>query len=647
MTIGNDARTTVSVFVCYAHDDESRVYPLIEWLSGEGIDVWYDKGIEAGSLWRHEIAEALARSTHVLFLVSRASVSSPHCDREVQYAVDHEKRLIPVYLDAAELTPALKIALDRVQALHARRLPPEELRERVRTAILGPGGNVATRRAGRRSAGKTSRRVFVAAGVLVALLVAVGLITWSYTRELPDTLRAPDRSIAVRPFVAFGQKQIDAGTAGRLTQRIVSELTRQRRARVVSMSDVEPNPAALTADVSYLLSGDVRDDAQGIRVTANLVRAGDRVNLWTHEYEASDLDDVDEVARLVSTTAFGLLDLDSGIIARARMATDSQTAYEDFVRAVHIRIAWQQGYSASAAQGLSFTSNLDKAIAADPNFVPALVWMADGIMNGWLVTKPSREQTLAEVSSLLGRAAALDPNAPDLLFVRASQQMGELDYTAAEQSLERLRSVDPEWSWMYEGYARLAMYRGQSVDALRFWELQLERNGSLPQHHLLYGLVLVSEGEFEKADRELATAFRMQPVGPSRSIPLAWRVQVALLSGDIAKANSLYERLIAEFGKVGQRQAARSLVLLGREQELREMVNQWRPDDPSISPTDWFNAHYALHDYEAALRSLRDGLERRDFVLLSFVRLNMSPEVKALPAFDDILRYVASIEKSP
>ena len=88
-------------------------------------------------------------------------------------------------------------------------------------------------------------------------------------------------------------------------------------------------------------------------------------------------------------------------------------------------------------------------------------------------------------------------------------------------------------------------------------------------------------------------------------------------------------------------------MLLGREQELREMVNQWRPDDPSISPTDWFNAHYALHDYEAALRSLRDGLERRDFVLLSFVRLNMSPEVKALPAFDDILRYVASIEKSP
>ena len=34
------------------------------------------------------------------------------------------------------------------------------------------------------------------------------------------------------------------------------------------MSDVEPNPAALTADVSYLLSGDVRDDAQGIRVVA-------------------------------------------------------------------------------------------------------------------------------------------------------------------------------------------------------------------------------------------------------------------------------------------------------------------------------------------------------------------------------------------
>jgi TolB-like protein/tetratricopeptide (TPR) repeat protein len=646
LTIGNDARATVSVFVCYAHDDESRVYPLIEWLSGEGIGVWYDKGIEAGSLWRHEIAEALARSTHVLFFVSRASLSSPHCDREVQYAVDHEKRLIPVYLDAAELTPALKIALDRVQALHARRLPPEELRERVRTAILGPGGNVATQRAGRRSAGKTSRRVFVAAGVLVALLVAVGLVAWNVSRESAGALQLPERSVAVLPFVAFGQKQIDAGTAGRLTQRIVSELTRQQRAKVVSMSDVEPNPSAPAAGASYLLSGDVRDDAQGIRVTANLVRAGDRVNLWTEEYQASDLDDVDEVARLVAMTAFGLLDVDAGYVARARMATDSQPAYENFVRAVNIRVAWDRGYVA-ASQGLSVTANLDKAIAIDPDFVPALALKANGLQNGWLVTKQSREQALAEASALLERAAVLDPDSPDLLTMRAIQQVIELDLTAAEQTLDRLRNVDPEWPWLYENYARLAMRRGRAADALQFWELQLDRNASEPQSHLLYALVLVSEGELQKADRELATAFRMQPVGPLRSIPMAWRVEVALRSGDIAKANSLYERLISEFGKVGQRQAARSLVRLGHERELREMVEQWRPDDRSISWVDWFNAHYALHDYEAALRSLRDGLERRDAVLLMFVRLNLTPELRALPAFDEILRYVASIEKSP
>jgi TolB-like protein/tetratricopeptide (TPR) repeat protein len=478
-------------------------------------------------------------------------------------------------------------------------------------------------------------------------LVAGGLIGWNVARESPDALQLPERSIAVRPFVPFGQRLIDAGTAGRVTQRIVSELTIQRRAMVVAMSDVEPNASAPTAGTSYLLSGDVRDDAQGIRVTASLVRTADRVNLWTQEYEASDLDDVDEVARLVAMTAFGLLDIDAWYIARARMATDSQTASEHFVRAVNIRVAWDRGYSVAASQGLSVAANLDKAIAIDPDFVPALALKANGLQNGWLATKLSREQALAEANSLLERAAVLDPDSPDLLTMRAIQQLIELDLTAAEQTLDRLRNVDPEWPWLYQNYARLAMRRGRAADALQFWELQLERNASEPQSHLMYGLVLASEGELEKADRAFATAFRMQPVGPFRSVPLAWRVEVALRSGDIAKANSLYERLIAEFGKVGQRQAARSLVRLGREQELREMVEQWRPDDPSISAVDWFNAHYALHDYDAALRSLRDGLERRDQVLLLFVRLKHSPELQALPAYNDILRYVASIEKSP
>jgi hypothetical protein len=53
-----------------------------------------------------------------VYFVSAASLESTHCNREVDYALDKELEILPVYLDKTELTPELKLALNRVQALH-------------------------------------------------------------------------------------------------------------------------------------------------------------------------------------------------------------------------------------------------------------------------------------------------------------------------------------------------------------------------------------------------------------------------------------------------------------------------------------------------------------------------------------------------
>ena len=47
------------VFVCYAHDDEATVFPDMQWLREQGINLWYDEGISGGKVWRAEILKAL------------------------------------------------------------------------------------------------------------------------------------------------------------------------------------------------------------------------------------------------------------------------------------------------------------------------------------------------------------------------------------------------------------------------------------------------------------------------------------------------------------------------------------------------------------------------------------------------------------
>jgi len=105
------------VFVCYAHKDSDRVYIDLTQLNDDGINLWYDEGIPAGSSWRAEIAGAIQGASKLLFFISDASLVSSHCLREVDFAVNHDIEIVPVYLDDSVLPAELELVLNRVHAL--------------------------------------------------------------------------------------------------------------------------------------------------------------------------------------------------------------------------------------------------------------------------------------------------------------------------------------------------------------------------------------------------------------------------------------------------------------------------------------------------------------------------------------------------
>lgn len=111
------------MFVCYAHKDSSVVFSDIEELNRNGVNIWYDEGIEAGSSWRGGIATAITGANKFLFFVSKSSLASTHCLREVDYALNHNIDIIPIYLDNTPLPAELDLSLSRVQALFRDRDP--------------------------------------------------------------------------------------------------------------------------------------------------------------------------------------------------------------------------------------------------------------------------------------------------------------------------------------------------------------------------------------------------------------------------------------------------------------------------------------------------------------------------------------------
>ena len=105
------------VFISYAHADSSQVMPIIADMNKCGFRVWYDEGIEAGSMWTECIADHLTRASLVLGFISNSYMASENCKREMNFAVQKRKKLINIFLSPTELTPGMDLQIGGIWAL--------------------------------------------------------------------------------------------------------------------------------------------------------------------------------------------------------------------------------------------------------------------------------------------------------------------------------------------------------------------------------------------------------------------------------------------------------------------------------------------------------------------------------------------------
>lgn len=94
----------LKIFITYAHKNKKAKDNLIECLAvikNEGlISIWHDNEILPGDKWRDEIFSThLPDSDILLYLVSRASLASENCNKELAGALNFKIRVIPIILE--------------------------------------------------------------------------------------------------------------------------------------------------------------------------------------------------------------------------------------------------------------------------------------------------------------------------------------------------------------------------------------------------------------------------------------------------------------------------------------------------------------------------------------------------------------------
>jgi hypothetical protein len=85
------------VFISYSRKDQSFVEQLHAALTYREKDTWVDwKDIPPTAKWIREIYDGIEAADNFLFVISPDSINSPICKKEIEHAIHHNKRFIPL-----------------------------------------------------------------------------------------------------------------------------------------------------------------------------------------------------------------------------------------------------------------------------------------------------------------------------------------------------------------------------------------------------------------------------------------------------------------------------------------------------------------------------------------------------------------------
>jgi len=155
-----------------------------------------------------------------------------------------------------------------------------------------------------------ARRRSAAAWVAIAACAA-GTLFWGWTAYRGNPRRPESASVAVLPFVSFTLATADEAFADSLTQAITASLASAPGLRVTPPGAIlrfKGRPEAASAigrqvGARTVLAGSVRNTADRIRITAQLVSSADSTPLWSETFERRLLDSPEirtEVSHLIA-----------------------------------------------------------------------------------------------------------------------------------------------------------------------------------------------------------------------------------------------------------------------------------------------------------------------------------------------------------
>ncbi|WP_160009239.1 adenylate/guanylate cyclase domain-containing protein [Rhizobium sp. 18055] len=288
----------------------------------------------------------------------------------------------------------------------------------------------------------------------------------------PGAPAADDRSIVVLPFTNMSGDPDQEYFSDGLTEDIITDLSKISGLLVIPRNTtfaykgraVKIGQIGRELSVRYILQGSVRKSGERVRISAQMIDAGNEDHLWADRYDR-DLTDIFAIQDEIAHAIVGQLKIKlrpEEIKALESDPTTNVEAYTYYLRGRKFARTMTMSYLTLARRMFS------KAVELDPDYARAYAGIAD--CDSALYIWYAAELPIDEILEMTEKALTLDPDLAEAHAARAIALHHNDRDAEADTYFARALELDPNLFEANFHFAHRLFKRGQFEDATVYFQ---------------------------------------------------------------------------------------------------------------------------------------------------------------------------------
>ncbi len=551
------------IFISYSREDQEHVFPVVNKLREQGLDIWIDQeGIHGAKLWSQEIVNAIENSKVFILFASTKAFVSKNVTKELALASESDKHILPVFIEDAEIPAAMKYQLAGIQHLiHKKGDDKQTIDNILRTVsslkIDSVEKNLNTSSSTNTSlqTSDSSRNPFAIAAITAIILAVV--LTFFFSQGLkndankfPSIVKAYKSTTDLCIVTVLDSEVAENVFEGNreLRDGLDEKLSRFKDYKVEKGKAVSPDATtqeilsvAKKLNAEYVLQVSTNNEKE--RINAKLLNVNEGRNFWSKTLRQNDIvgngDFIDEATGLIAAHIAG----HDGAIHRDILAKALVKNEEDLTPIELLQLGknvWEEQTEDVTVKG---TKYLERCIELNPDISTAHAILSEVYLEDIRADYNLIPNAMEKAKESISRAIELNPSNAIALIEQIWISWFEKDFTACKLQAEAAIKANPYEPLVLVSVGSFYLSTGLDLKAgKKYNDLALAYNET-PQGWYYYGYVNyhIEKNEFDKALEYSLKAGVVNDQQMARASSLYW------VNGQKDTALKYYKELINKY----------------------------------------------------------------------------------------------------